>query len=381
MDRMDCDKGIDLCASEAETVSHATEICEDIKTGTLPFPMEEDSHSKTSIQNIMLDHLANSKVAYFKSQQVGEPELSCEQKRQIAKDILIRNPGQFLSRFGKFLQAQHLDYFTESDNYEVTFHLKQLRRFHCKSTNEIDVKNRRFEALKKLVKEGIYFSEKEMKQRNPLLYQQLVGQYLTETEVEDRRNADMKDINSWVNLLLAQIERDQMLCLRKQQEDDEDGAVEEMDTSDEEEAEDDDYEDENSESEHRTESGSCDDQENHDEGSGSCSSSTRKRKYVYMSGKEKDLLREEFVSNMYRSFLEGRDEEFDYSQVDLNPEYECLALRSQDEEEKYFDSETPELVAIEQESDEEEDELDVYMKNLKPDSTPSDLAENFSIML
>lgn len=105
-----------------------------------------------------------------------------------------------------------------------------------------------------------------------------------------------------------------MLCLRKQQEDDEDGAVEEMDTSDEEEVEDDDYEDENSESEHRTESGSCDDQENHAEGSGS-SSSTRKRKYVYMSGKEKDLLREEFVSNMYRSFLEGRDEEFDYRLV------------------------------------------------------------------
>jgi hypothetical protein len=65
----------------------------------------------------------------------------------------------------------------------------------------------------------------------------------------------------------------------------------------------------------------------------------------------------------------------------LTPEYDCLALRSQDEEEKYFDSETPELVAIEQASDDEEDELDVYMKNLKPDFTPSDLAGNFSIML
>jgi hypothetical protein len=44
------------------------------------------------------------------------------------------------------------------------------------------------------VKEGIYFSEKEMKQRNPLLYQQLVGQYLTKKEVEDRKNADRTDI-------------------------------------------------------------------------------------------------------------------------------------------------------------------------------------------
>jgi hypothetical protein len=44
------------------------------------------------------------------------------------------------------------------------------------------------------VKEGIYFSEKEMKQRNPLLYEQLVGQYLTKKEVEDRKNADRADI-------------------------------------------------------------------------------------------------------------------------------------------------------------------------------------------
>lgn len=44
------------------------------------------------------------------------------------------------------------------------------------------------------MKEGIYFSEKEMKQRNPLLYEQLVGQYLTEEEIEDRKNADRKDI-------------------------------------------------------------------------------------------------------------------------------------------------------------------------------------------
>jgi hypothetical protein len=64
----------------------------------------------------------------------------------------------------------------------------------------------------------------------------------------------------------------------------------------------------------------------------------------------------------------------------LNPEYDCLALRSQDEEEKYFDSETPELIASEQPSD-EEDELDAYMKNLKPDTTPSDLAGSFSMML
>jgi len=47
--------------------------------------------------------------------------------------------------------------------------------------------------MKKLVKEGIYFSDKEMRQRNPLLYQQLIGQYLTQKELEERKVADRPD--------------------------------------------------------------------------------------------------------------------------------------------------------------------------------------------
>ena len=138
---MDCEKDNVQCASAPETIHHATEIRDETKTESSTTPMEEDSHPITSLQNAMLDHLASSEVAHFKDQQRGEPELSFEQKRQIAEDILKHNPGQFLARFGKFLQAQHLDYFTElnavSESYEISFHLKQLQRFHCKGTNEV----------------------------------------------------------------------------------------------------------------------------------------------------------------------------------------------------------------------------------------------------
>lgn len=73
---------------------------------------------------------------------------------------------------------------------------------------------------------------------------------------------------------------------------------------------------------------------------------------------------------------------FVFSNVDFNPEYECWAQKSRDEEDKYFDSETPEIVASDHASDkEEEDELDVYMKSLKPDATPSELAGNLSTIL
>lgn len=73
---------------------------------------------------------------------------------------------------------------------------------------------------------------------------------------------------------------------------------------------------------------------------------------------------------------------FVFSNVDFNPEYECWAQKSRDEEDKYFDSETPEIVASDHACDEEEeDELDVYMKSLKPDATPSELAGSLSTIL
>lgn len=114
-----------------------------------------------------------------------------------------------------------------------------------------------------------------------------------------------------------------MLCLREQQKDYEDGAIEEFDTSDEEQEEvEDDYdeeeeeeEEEDSESEHRTENGSCSANEDQEKENGRCLSSKNQKKRKQLPGKEKELLREEFVSNMYRSFLEGKDEDFDYRLV------------------------------------------------------------------
>lgn len=55
--------------------------------------------------------------------------------------------------------------------------------------------------------------------------------------------------------------------------------------------------------------------------------------------------------------------------MDDNEDYDNVELRNQDEEEKYFDSESPETVFSEtqcnDQEDESEDELDAYMKTLK----------------
>ena len=54
---------------------------------------------------------------------------------------------------------------------------------------------------------------------------------------------------------------------------------------------------------------------------------------------EKLMLHEEFLSVMQDKFIRGEEQEFDYSTVDANTEYDDLKIRERDEEEQYFDSE------------------------------------------
>ena len=50
------------------------------------------------------------------------------------------------------------------------------------------------------------------------------------------------------------------------------------------------------------------------------------------------MLHEEFLSVMQDKFIRGEEQEFDYSTVDANTEYDDLKIRERDEEEQYFDS-------------------------------------------
>ena len=64
-----------------------------------------------------------------------------------------------------------------------------------------------------------------------------------------------------------------------------------------------------------------------------------------LSQEDKVKLREEFSNIMRQRFLEGEDEEFDYATVDTNDEYDNLEILCQDEQDKYFDEEKPEMIS------------------------------------
>ncbi|KAL1139648.1 hypothetical protein AAG570_006626 [Ranatra chinensis] len=154
----------------------------------------------------MLVHLCDRSDAHFKSQQLGEPELTRHQKWQIAEELLNKSKPQFLARFAQHLLPEHTRYFkgtrafdgegesNAEDDYTVKFYL------------EAEVKNRRLEALKRLIIKGEYFSESEMKKRNPLLYEELVGKYLSEDEKIKRNDFDYSGATYVVNFFYSCLE-------------------------------------------------------------------------------------------------------------------------------------------------------------------------------
>lgn len=270
-----------------------------------------------SLRNEMLDHLAKSK-AFFKSQHKDDPELSIEEKRNVASNLLEKSYSQFLARFGHFLRREHLSFFEKfSDNdYEISFYLKRLERkfqktWKGKTKLEIDVKNRRFEALKSLVEKGEYFSETEMMKRNPLLYDHLVGRYLTEDEKKVRDNIDTQNI-TFVNLLMESIERDIVRNFKKDQQDAEDEVEEECD-SDEESEEENFLEKSKSSMKNKEGEKKWGELSNPKDIYEAEENERMKDLFWYQISKnEQQMLRQEFVSNMYQSFLDGHDIDFDY---------------------------------------------------------------------
>lgn len=145
---------------------------------------EIDSDDLRNIRERMLERVAKSD-AHFKHQQLGESDLTKAEKLQIAEKLLNKGDKTFLERFWQYLSPEDLEYFSKSKgDYEVKFYLQEIKKNSNANFCTNVVKNRRYEAMKKLESDGEYFSEEEMKFRDPYLYEQLIGQFITEEEAQ-----------------------------------------------------------------------------------------------------------------------------------------------------------------------------------------------------
>lgn len=272
-----------------------------------------------NLEKELLNHLTKSK-AIFKSQQKDEPELTLDEKHTIAAKLLEKSHCLFLSKFGHHLKEEHLEYFIKNEDYEMAYHINRLRRYFNNSMRHIDVRNRRYEALKALIEKGEYFSECEMMKRNPLLYEHLVGQYLTEEEKKARDSINTRDAN-YVDILMETIERDKLREHLKSQQKEEDCVREENDSDD------DDNNDSNEDGEDSVTSETDNKQAHYhwgDDLNNTIDNDDKDRdkklhnKVQHKISKEEiQLFRQEFLTNMYQSFLDGNDSDFDYRYIYL----------------------------------------------------------------
>ena len=257
----------------------------------------------------------------IKSQQRGDPDLTQEEKFEALQTLLYEKPGAFLMRFGKVLDDKELAWFDRlsATNFEVDFRVKELRKNLAMSSKSCEnvVKNRRFEYLKELMDSSSYFSEEEMRNRNPLLYEHYIGQYLSEEERQLLDNNVTSDM-TLSGMILKKMELDRRSELLSQQQETEAGQIVESDSSDSSESED------------------TEDEREMEENLGMKLSTD-----PVTAGREKEMLKEEFLKAMQLRFLNGEERDFDYSKVDSNEKYDSIDARQRDEEDDYFDTEEP----------------------------------------
>lgn len=327
------------------------------------------------LRDDFLTHICTENKAFFRSQQIDEPDLTFDSRKEIASEILRKSHSKFLQRFGMNMKKEHLRYFEHqsynpSEQQDISDSLKHIS-WNINHHGSI-IRNRRYAALVKLIEDKKYFSEGEMRSRDPLLFEQLVGQYQSPAEKRANRRPDPKK-DTLVDVLLEgidhdfnrEIERVQRVAEESMFHNDEDSQQSAISSHSQ------NSDDDDSESD-RQQWG------NFDEPHSSARDpipKAKKRSADLITAGERDLLKEEFLGIMYSNFLSGKDGEFyDYTAVDTNEDYDDTLETEQDFEDKYFDEDSQELSAQRinfsdaepiTNNDDSEDELDVYMKHLE----------------
>ncbi|KAK1876955.1 Coiled-coil domain containing protein 97 [Dissostichus eleginoides] len=242
---------------------------------------EPVSQAESTCVNDMVEAIARSGSS-VKSQQKGDAELTLDQRRE----ELLQHSDPRVLHYGKVIERRAAAF-----------------------TNRTRVRNQRYAALRALQEGGEYFSDEQMRIREPLLYEQYIGQYLTDEEVLARSQESMLDDaqggpgapagnkGGLTQLLLNSYQERLIQDLIPAQQKDWEPTAE-----------------------------------------------------------EKALLREEFIGQMHQRFLDGKDKDINYSEVDENPDYDNLDIVSRDEEDKYFDDEDDDEEE-EMENDEEDENM------------------------
>ncbi|KRZ77144.1 Glutaminyl-peptide cyclotransferase-like protein [Trichinella papuae] len=241
----------------------------------------------------LFKRIANIPEAFLRDQQRGEADFTFEQRLNIVRSTYEQMPVKFLSKYSVYIEKGEVDLFEPYSDQTMEYHIERIKN---SGTNEaaFRIKNRRFSKLKQLISEGTYFSDREMRQRDPWLYYHMIGRHLTENESKalfHSQNSQYKFSDLLLDFHDNKMVNDERVKM---------------------------------ENSYRKEAKKF-------------FSYETKKTETTISEEEKERLRKEFVTIMHESFLEGRDKEFDYSEVDENSKYDDYVRINQDAEDKYFE--------------------------------------------
>ncbi|RHZ65027.1 hypothetical protein Glove_319g162 [Diversispora epigaea] len=325
-----------------------------------------DAESKKELLHFIKENIS---TIHFKTLRENEIEKSDDIKLAYMKHTLDDDPALFLSKWGKDLPPDQLSKFERLRNdYEINWHLNQLQNFTPKvpppvsrnltpnARHNKQILNRRYRYLITKLDSTSYFNDEAIESREPLLYENYVGQYLPEEE----RHPPFPDNVNLVDRVLYDI--DQNYIHEKKEEE---RKLQEEQFEEEEEEEEEEGEEEEEEIEVNGLNGLQIDMNNSKkidiksmeivyEKSDSVTQelttmmsekeiNNEKDEKIQISDEEKEQLRADLIDIMREKFLSGNDPDFDYDTVDFNEEFDDVETEEQDIQDKYFDNEPDDM--------------------------------------
>ncbi|CAG8760317.1 22024_t:CDS:2 [Gigaspora margarita] len=298
-----------------------------------------DQNAKEEILKYMKENI--SKV-HFKTLKANEIEQSDDEKLRIMRQTLD-DPALFLSKWGKFLDKEQLMKFDRlRDDYEVNWHLNSLqsktssystlaasRNINPTARHNKQILNRRYKYLITKLDDTSYFSDEAMERREPLLYEDYVGQYITQEE----RYPPFADNVDLVDRILYDIDQN-YIHERLEQErraDSDSEMTKDIDKLSEQKEKCTNTESDQSSTtmmiDNLPENGYISINATNDIEGGQQNSTS---KNIQISDEERKQLRADLVDIMRERFFSGRDPDFDYDAVDFNEEYDDLNIEEQE---------------------------------------------------
>ncbi|KAK1367718.1 coiled-coil domain-containing protein 97 [Heracleum sosnowskyi] len=306
------------------------------------------------------ERLSELEDLYF-PKAVESSTVNPSQRKSLLLDLLSRDVPVFLERYGSQLKFEELEEFDVlRDDYEVKWHLDHLRSVMKPTDEELKsrsakVKNRRRAYMDKLIYDGQYFSEDAMREREPYLHHEYVGQY---QDLSGRRMA--RPGERWSDTLMRRVDEGILVAkIRREQQrlgvPQKDWVGSEMELRQEEVEEEEESEEEEEEEEEESE-----EEEEESRKGGNAIGSSRMPEVLSSSNEISNtqpttvmpdqgvqLLEEEmqdrmdqFTHIMHQKFMSGEDHQhLDYSKIDEDETLDDHWMReaNQDAEEKYFD--------------------------------------------